>query len=58
MGRLLTTKPKVMHLAKMVRCDGAVSPLCAKKPRALDLRISTWTIRENAVTCKKCLEKL
>jgi hypothetical protein len=56
MGKLLSTKPRPIHLAKMIRNDGAVSPLCAKKPRKLDLKISSWTNRAEAVTCKKCLD--
>ena len=34
---------------------GAVSALCFKKPRAIDLKIASWTIRDEAVTCKQCL---
>jgi hypothetical protein len=56
MGRILTTKSKPIHLAKMIREDGAISPLCAVKPRKLDLKISSWTNRKEAVTCNKCLD--
>jgi hypothetical protein len=31
-------KPKVVHMAKMVSSKGEVSPLCANRPRALDLK--------------------
>src|SRR6267154_360032 len=58
MGRVLTWKPKPIHYAKLVRSDGAISPLCAKKPRALDLTESAWTIRKEAVTCKRCIRLL
>lgn len=44
---------KVVHLAKMIRHDGAVSPWCAKTPRALNLKTSIW---RGLVTCEKCLE--
>ena len=48
-------RPKLCHFAAKIRADGAVSPLCAKKPRALDLTQSTWTLRREAVTCPRCL---
>ncbi len=44
-----------MHKAKHIGPQGQVSPLCAPKPRALDLKRAGWTIRPEAVTCKKCL---
>jgi hypothetical protein len=49
---------KVYHKAKMVAPDGSVSPLCAGTPRALDLSKELWTLRDDAVTCKKCLAML
>lgn len=48
---------KVYHKVAFVRPDGAVSPLCAKKPRALNLRRELWTLRWEAVTCPRCLAK-
>lgn len=45
---------KPVHFAKHIRSDGAVSPLCAKTPKAIDLEIATWTNRRVAVTCRKC----
>lgn len=51
-------KAKTVHKAGHVRSDGAVSPICAKKPRALDLRRETWTNREAAVTCEACKAEL
>lgn len=27
---------KIIHLANLIRDDGAISPLCAEKPRALN----------------------
>jgi hypothetical protein len=44
-------RPKVIHLAGMMRDDGAVSAACSPKPRPIDLRRATWTIRRDAVTC-------
>ena len=43
-----------IHLAILVRKDGAVSPLCAKRPRPLKLSQASWTLRHEAVTCAKC----
>lgn len=48
--------PKPIHRAKFIRADGRVSPLCAAKPRAIDLRRSSWTNRDEAVTCPGCLK--
>lgn len=45
---------KICHLAKHFRSDGKVSALCAKKPRAINLKVALWTNREEAVTCGKC----
>lgn len=47
---------KVYHMAKLVNPKGGVSPLCARKPRALSLKTSCWTNRPEAVTCLKCLK--
>ena len=49
---------KVYHLAAMVNQRGGVSPLCARKPRAINLHRAMWTIRREAVTCAKCLKLL
>lgn len=45
---------KLYHKSKLVSRTGKVSPLCAKVPRALDLRKALWTIRDKAVTCPRC----
>lgn len=50
-------KPKPIHWAKL-RGDGAVSPLCARVPRRLDLRRSSWTICDELVTCPRCLIRM
>jgi hypothetical protein len=49
---------KPYHLAKLISQDGAVSPLCASKPRALNLKRELWTRDRKAVTCKRCLAKM
>ena len=48
-------KPKVRHRAGLMRDDGAVSALCFKTPHAINLKRATWTNRDEAVTCQKCL---
>lgn len=48
------TKPKPYHMAAKMDGEGNVSPLCAVKPRALDLSKELWTVRPEAVTCKRC----
>lgn len=56
--RSLVKKPKVRiyHLAHLIHNGGEmVSPLCAKVPTAINLDRAYWTLREEAVTCKKCL---
>jgi hypothetical protein len=49
---------KPYHFADKIRSDGAVSPLCAARPRALNLRRERWTLLKSAVTCKRCIEAL
>jgi len=56
MKRVKEIKNKKVHMAKHIREDGMVSPLCAVSPRAINLSVATWTNRESAVTCKKCKE--
>lgn len=47
-------KKRIAHLGAKVREDGAVSALCFKSPRAIDMVRSTWVMRKEAVTCSKC----
>lgn len=49
---------KPIHRAKLITGDGRVSPLCAKRPRAIDLARASWTNRDEAVTCPRCLDVL
>ncbi len=51
----MKTKAKKVHMAGKTRGDGAVSALCAKVPRAINLKQATWTLRPEAVTCQACL---
>lgn len=46
---------KKYHFASKVNQHGGVSALCYSKPRSICLSNASWTIREEAVTCKKCL---
>lgn len=45
---------KPYHLAKLVDPNGRVSPLCATKPKALNLATDGWTLRPEAITCQAC----
>ena len=45
---------KLVHRAAMLDEFGNASALCFAKPRAINLRIASWTIRDEAVTCEKC----
>ena len=47
---------KIRQRAKLVSQNGDVSPLCAIKPRRINLKKESWTNRDGAVTCPKCLE--
>jgi hypothetical protein len=59
-GFMIKTNPyqKIYHRAKHIRSDGAVSALCFKTPRKINLKRALWTIRDEAVTCRKCLKLL
>ncbi|KKL44948.1 hypothetical protein LCGC14_2360570 [marine sediment metagenome] len=45
---------KKVHMGHLVSDKGAVSPLCAKRPRKINLKRETWTIAKRFVTCEKC----
>lgn len=53
----MKSKPRIYHKAKLMSQDGDVSPVCADVPKAINLKTATWTLRWEAVTCKKCLER-
>ena len=48
---------KKYHMAAYIYENGSVKPLCRESKINLKKR-ETWTIRREAVTCKKCLELL
>lgn len=47
-----TTHP--LHRARKVNNAG-VSALCFKTDQAINLRVASWTLRDEAVTCNRCL---
>lgn len=51
-------KPRIVHMASKMSSKGGVSPLCAIKPRAINMKISSWTLTRAAVTCTRCQAKL
>lgn len=50
--------PKKQHWAAKISGNGDVSALCFVRPRAINLRLASWTNRKEAVTCSKCLKIL
>lgn len=48
---------RVYHMAALVSDKGDISPVCAKTVRKLNLAKELWTLRWEAVTCKKCLKR-
>ena len=46
---------RLIHKAEAVDVTGRVSALCFMSRRAIDLKKATWTLRDEAVTCPKCL---
>lgn len=46
---------KVYHKAAKIAANGNVSALCSDPPRKINLKRALWTLRWEAVTCKKCL---
>jgi hypothetical protein len=46
---------KPYHKGARMNQKGGVSALCFKKPRAINLSQASWTTKDEAVTCKKCL---
>lgn len=49
---------KVYHMASLINRDGGISPLCAAKPRVIDLKKASWTNRRERVTCPRCKKRL
>jgi len=57
-GNARCPAPKPIHRAKLISQAGNISPFCAETPRKLNLAKESWTNRDDAVTCRKCLSKL
>ncbi len=49
---------KKYHLGIFFRDDGGVTALCFRRLRKIDLTRASWTLIDEAVTCKKCLKLL
>ncbi len=49
-------RPQVVHRATMLDNRGNASAACFARPRPIDLRRASWTIRDEAVTCPKCID--
>lgn len=47
---------KKVHMAALIRGDGAVSALCFKKPMRIVTSAATWTHTVRQVTCSACLK--
>lgn len=50
-------KAKIYHKAAKLGPNGAVSAVCYATPRPIPMKTQTWTLRWEAVTCRKCLAK-
>ena len=46
------------HYGTLVNALGDISALCFKTPAKINLRISSWTLRPESVTCQLCKTKL
>ena len=53
-----TPAERIIHRAQFIADDGGVSALCFSSPRAINLRVASWTIRSEAVTCRRCIAML
>lgn len=49
------TPARMRHRGDKINAQGGVSALCFSKSRAIDLRLATWVMSDQATTCPKCL---
>ena len=49
---------RIAHKAIKFAPNGDASALCSDRPKAINMRSATWVLRDEAVTCKRCLAKL
>lgn len=54
MSNAKAPKPKIYHRAKKMNALGQVSALCFVRPRPIDLKRASWTLRDEDTTCPKC----
>ncbi len=54
---ILGTPPQVriIHRAAKINSSGDVSALCFSRPRAIDMKRASWVLRDETVTCPRCL---
>ena len=46
---------RMRHRGDKIDQKGRVSALCFPRPRVIDMKRATWVMRDEAVTCPKCL---
>lgn len=46
---------KPIHMAGKINQNGGVSAICFSTPRAISLRVASWTLVTKQVTCTRCL---
>ncbi len=46
---------KTVHFVDKIHPAGSVSACCYKRPKPINSELAKWTVREGAVTCRKCL---
>lgn len=49
---------RIIHKAGKINQRGGVSAICFKSPRAINMKIASWVMRDEAVTCPNCLLKI
>lgn len=52
------TRHELVHRGHLVNSRGGVSALCFSRPRSINLGRATWTNRDEAVNCPRCLALL
>lgn len=48
------TDRRLVHMAAGLSRNGDVSARCYRRPRPINLKRATWTLRLSAVTCPRC----
>ncbi len=55
---MLAPRTKRIHLADKIASDGRVSAACFVRPRAINLKVATWTLDPSRVNCQSCLRAI